>query len=95
VFGSGSNSVPSSDTAFKKFVIQKSLRESAMARAGLGNMPRGTPCAQCSKPIASPDWIEQGAGRISYLWTCRACHYRFEAIAILDARAVEPEPIAA
>jgi hypothetical protein len=53
-------------------------------------MPRGNPCAQCGKPIASPDWIEQGDGRISYLWTCRACDYRFEAIAILDTRAAEP-----
>ena len=66
-----------------------------MARANLGNMPRGNPCAQCGKPIASPDWIEQGDRRITYLWTCRACHYRFEAIAILDTRVVEPEPLAA
>ena len=66
-----------------------------MARGYLGNMPRGNPCAQCGKPIASPDWVEQGDGRISYLWTCRSCDYRFEAIAILDTRVVELEPLAA
>ena len=66
-----------------------------MARANLGYLPRGNPCAQCGKPIASPDWVEQGQGRISYLWTCRACDYRFEAIAIFDARELEPEPLAA
>ena len=37
----------------------------------------------------------QGDGRISYLWTCRACDYRFDAIAILDTRLAEPEPLAA
>jgi hypothetical protein len=34
-------------------------------------------------------------GRISYLWTCHACHYRFEAIAIFDEPAVEYPPLAA
>jgi hypothetical protein len=66
-----------------------------MARANLGNMPRGNPCAQCGKPIASPDWIEQGEGRVAYLWNCRACHYRFEAVAILDTHEAEREPLAA
>ena len=33
-----------------------------MARANLGYLPRGNPCAQCGKPISSPDWIEQGRG---------------------------------
>ena len=60
-----------------------------MARANLGYLPRGNPCAQCGKPIASPDWVEQGQGRISYLWSCRACDYRFEAIAIFDDRQVD------
>jgi len=54
-----------------------------MARANLAYLPRGNPCAQCGKPIASHDWIEQGPGRISYLWTCRACDYRFEAGSLL------------
>ena len=76
-------------------VFKKDLRECAMARANLGSLPRGNPCAQCGKPIALPDWVEQGQGRISYLWTCRACDYRFEAIAIFDDRQVEPEPLAA
>ncbi len=66
-----------------------------MARANLGFLPRGNPCAQCGKPIALPDWVEQGQGRISYLRSCRACDYRFEAIAIFDERQVEPEPLAA
>jgi hypothetical protein len=67
-----------------------------MASANLGYLPRGNPCAQCGKPIASPDWVEeQGQGRISYLWSCRACNYRFEAIAIIDERQAEVEPLAA
>ena len=66
-----------------------------MAKANLGLLPRGNPCAQCGKPIALPDWVEQGQGRVSYLWNCRACDYRFEAIAILDERQAKPEPIAA
>jgi hypothetical protein len=66
-----------------------------MARANLGNLPRGNPCAQCGKPISSPDWIEPGAGRITYLWTCSACDYRFEATAIFDERDATAEPLAA
>jgi len=66
-----------------------------MAGENLRLLPRGNPCAQCGKPIASPDWIEQGADRISYLWSCRACDYRFEAIAIFDVRDATPEPLAA
>ena len=66
-----------------------------MARFNLGSLPRGNPCAQCGKPIALPDWVEQGQGRISYLWHCRACDYRFEAIAIFDEQQVEPAPLAA
>jgi hypothetical protein len=59
------------------------------------DMPRQNPCAQCGTPIAQPDWIEPGEGRISYLWTCHACGYRFEAIAIFDEPAVEHPPLAA
>ncbi|MEZ5936577.1 MAG: hypothetical protein R3F54_32725 [Alphaproteobacteria bacterium] len=66
-----------------------------MARVGIGSMPRGNPCAQCRKPIAFPDWVEQGEGRICYLWTCYACDYRFEAIAIFEERKVEPASLAA
>jgi hypothetical protein len=46
--------------------------------------PRGNPCAQCGAPIARPDWVESSPGRTAYLWQCRACDYRFEAIAIYD-----------
>ncbi len=66
-----------------------------MARANLGYLPHGNPCAQCGKPIPSPDWVEEGPGRISYLWTCRACDYRFEAVAIFDERDATAEPLAA
>jgi hypothetical protein len=59
------------------------------------DIPRQNPCAQCGAPIAQPDWIEPGEGRISYLWNCRACGYRFEAIAIFNEPAVEYPPLAA
>jgi DNA-directed RNA polymerase subunit RPC12/RpoP len=52
-------------------------------------MPRGNPCAQCGKPIAMPDWVESDTGRVSYLWTCRDCGYRFEAIAIYNEAQAE------
>lgn len=66
-----------------------------MARPALGNLPRQNPCAQCGTPIAAPDWVESSSGHTSYLWCCRACGYRFEAVAYFaDARS-EPEPIAA
>jgi len=57
-----------------------------MARLDSADLPRGNPCAQCGKPIAMPDWVESRPGRTCYLWTCRACDYRFEAIAIYDER---------
>ena len=40
-------------------------------------------------------WVEQGQGRTAYLWTCRACNYRFEAVAIFDESQSEPAPLAA
>ncbi|KWV60924.1 hypothetical protein AS156_26260 [Bradyrhizobium macuxiense] len=55
-----------------------------LARRDSGSLPRENPCAQCGKPIPRPDWIEHGEGRTSYLWNCRACNYRFEAIAIYE-----------
>lgn len=64
------------------------------ARAQSGDIPRQNPCAQCGMPIPAPDWIEPGRGRISYLWNCRACGYRFEAVAIFDPVADAP-PLAA
>jgi hypothetical protein len=56
-------------------------------------LPHENPCAQCGKPIARPDWIESSGGRTSFLWSCRACNYRFEAIAIYDE--ADPDAIAA
>lgn len=63
------------------------------ARADIA-VPKQNPCAQCGMPIPAPDWIEPGKGRISYLWKCRACGYRFEAVAIFDSAADAP-PLAA
>jgi hypothetical protein len=49
------------------------------------------PCAQCGKPIATPEWIENGPRRTSYLWHCWACDYQFEAVAFFE----ESEALAA
>ena len=65
------------------------------ARSDVGEIPKQNPCAQCGLPIPAPDWIEPGRGRISYLWKCRACGYRFEAVAIFEQSAAEPRPLAA
>ncbi|WP_414646214.1 hypothetical protein [Bradyrhizobium sp. 2S1] len=62
----------------------------AMVRQDTGYMPRENPCAQCGKPIARPDWVEHSEGRTSFLWNCRACNYRFEAIAIYDVAQLTP-----
>ena len=71
------------------------MTKANLAQAHIGDIPRKNPCAQCGTLIAQPDWIEAGEGRISYLWTCRACGYRFEAMAIFDEIAVEHPPLAA
>jgi len=64
--------------------------------AATSDIPRQNPCAQCGAPISEPDWIEPGEGRVSYLWTCLACNYRFEAIAIFEQPVlVEAPPLAA
>ena len=55
-----------------------------MARADFHDTPQQNPCAQCGVPIARPEWTEPGRGRVSYLWHCHACGYRFEAIAIYE-----------
>jgi ribosomal protein L37AE/L43A len=55
-----------------------------MVRIDSGYLPQKNPCAQCGKPIAAPEWVESGPRRISYLWNCRACDYRFEAVAFFD-----------
>jgi hypothetical protein len=68
-----------------------------MVRVDLGYLPHRNPCAQCGKPIAAPDWIETGPGprEISYLWFCRACDYRFEAVAIFPDSVATSEALAA
>ena len=66
-----------------------------MARMNFGYQPQGNPCAQCGKPIASPEWTENGPRRISDLWRCEACDYRFEAVAFYDASHSEREALAA
>ncbi len=66
-----------------------------MVRVDLGYLPQGNPCAQCGEPIATPEWIEGAARRISYLWYCRACHYRFEAVAFYAEAVSEREALAA
>jgi DNA-directed RNA polymerase subunit RPC12/RpoP len=67
---------------------QKRKGRRAMARTEFGYLPRENPCqprenpcAQCGKPITAPEWVESGPQRTSYLWQCRACGYRFEAVA--------------
>ena len=66
-----------------------------MAGSRLGQLPTQNPCAQCGKPIAFPDWTEAGPGHTAYLWRCRACDYRFEAVAYFEESAAERQPLAA
>ncbi|MBI5265488.1 MAG: hypothetical protein HY852_27150 [Bradyrhizobium sp.] len=66
-----------------------------MARVSVSHIPTQNPCAQCGSPIALPEWTEAGEGRVSYLWHCRACNYRFEAIAIYEQSDTESRPLAA
>jgi ribosomal protein L37AE/L43A len=55
-----------------------------MAKPDFGYLPLENPCAQCGKPIAAPEWTEAGPRRISYLWHCQACDYKFEAVAFYE-----------
>ena len=66
-----------------------------MVRIAFNHLPHENPCAQCGKPIATPEWIEDGPRRSSYLWHCWACDYRFEAVAYFAESQSEREPIAA
>jgi hypothetical protein len=66
-----------------------------MARIDFGYLPHGNPCAQCGKPIAAPEWVEAGPQRTSYLWQCRACDYRFEAVAFFNDSQSDQEALAA
>lgn len=71
------------------------MAKTNLAKAYIADIPKDNPCAQCGAPIASPEWIEPGEGRISYLWNCPACGYRFEAMAVFDETAIEHPPLAA
>ena len=66
-----------------------------MARNESGYLPHDNPCAQCGKPIAAPDWIETSAAGIAYLWHCKACDYRFEAVAVFETPHRDQDAIAA
>ena len=55
-----------------------------MAKLKFDNLPQGNPCAQCGKSISTPEWIESGPRRVSYLWHCWACDYQFEAVAFFE-----------
>jgi len=66
-----------------------------MTRPGLRDMPKQNPCAQCGEPIAAPDWVEEQEDRTIYLWRCRACDYRFEAMAFFEYAGVHSQPLAA
>jgi hypothetical protein len=78
----------------KQNVVSKTSKgRCAMARLDSSYLPRGNPCAQCGKPIPRPDWVESSPGRTSFLWFCRACDYRFEAIAIYEE--ADPDALAA
>jgi len=74
---------------------KKSKGSRAMARIEIGYLPHENPCAQCGQPIAAPDWVEAGPHRTSYLWQCRACGYRFEAVAFFDDSEPDREALAA
>jgi hypothetical protein len=66
-----------------------------MTQSAFGDVPRLNPCAQCGAPIPAPQWVEAGASRVAYLWYCRACDYRFEAVAFFDGRKPDQEALAA
>jgi hypothetical protein len=84
-----SSRIRSSQIHRHKFIVtnsssQKRKGRCAMARIDFSSLPRENPCAQCGTPIAVPEWVEAEAGRTFYLWRCRACDYRFEAVAYFD-----------
>jgi hypothetical protein len=76
-------------------LFKKAKGRRAMASTDLGYLPHENPCAQCGQPIATPDWVEAGPRRISYLWQCRACGYRFEAVAFFNDSEPDREALAA
>lgn len=52
-------------------------------------LPRNNPCAQCGKPISTPEWVEHDDHCVAYLWHCVACDYQFEAVAYFAATITE------
>lgn len=58
-------------------------------------LPHENPCAQCGKPIGSPEWFEDGPHRTSYLWRCDDCGYRFEQVAFFNDPRRRQDAIAA
>lgn len=66
-----------------------------MAKIDFSYLPRENPCAQCGKPIPAPEWVEADPHRAFYLWQCRACGYRFEAMAFFDDSPSDHKPLAA
>ncbi len=66
-----------------------------MARKDFGYLPRQNPCAQCGEPIPAPEWSEPGPRCTAYLWQCRACDYRFEAVAVFADSQADPAALAA
>jgi hypothetical protein len=66
------------------FQTEKQQGRCAMDKIDVRYLPHENPCAQCGKPIAAPDWIENGPRRVSYLWHCQVCDYRFEAVAFFE-----------
>jgi hypothetical protein len=54
-------------------------------------VPQNNPCAQCSKPIASPVWTEICERSVSYVWVCPRCDYEFTQIATYRCEPAELE----
>ena len=57
--------------------------------------PTHNPCAQCAAPIERPIWSERGRDRMSFVWDCSACGYRFTTIAIFSDHGSDDHRIAA
>jgi len=66
-----------------------------MVAAVSDDLPHRNPCAQCGKPIAAPSWFEDGPRRVSYLWQCADCGYRFESVAFFGDAHRPPHAVAA
>ena len=53
------------------------------------------PAPNAASRLRRPTGPKNGPRRISYLWHCRACDYRFEAMAFFDDSDTDPEALAA